>query len=186
MCWLWRLSNTLGCGLLHSTAIASTRLLALPAGTAAEIFNTWNPGLASNTTGFEVHRAFLREVRHPDSRMDGRGLVPLGDNIFIERLSNSSLKYEAVYLRELADGFEAQRVIASSGSTCPTSTERPHSALGGMKRRSRGSYPTWSPRLWSMSWTKNATRLAHITSQCREGNNGKEIDFRSKGFWTPP
>ena len=34
------------------------------------------------------------------------------DNMFIERLWRS-LKYEAVYLHELCDGFEAQRVIAS-------------------------------------------------------------------------
>ena len=32
------------------------------------------------------------------------------DNVFIERLWRS-LKYEAVYLHELADGFVAQRVI---------------------------------------------------------------------------
>ena len=32
------------------------------------------------------------------------------DNIFIERLWRS-LKYEAVYLHEIADGFTAQRVI---------------------------------------------------------------------------
>ena len=41
--------------------------------------------------------------------MDGRGRCL--DNVFIERLWRS-LKYEAVYLRELKDGFEAQRVIA--------------------------------------------------------------------------
>ena len=33
------------------------------------------------------------------------------DNVFIERLWRS-LKYEAVYLSELKDRFEAQRVIA--------------------------------------------------------------------------
>ena len=32
------------------------------------------------------------------------------DNIFIERLWRS-LKYEAVYLHELTDGFKAERVI---------------------------------------------------------------------------
>ncbi len=42
--------------------------------------------------------------------MDGRGRCM--DNIFIERLWRS-LKYEAVYLHELADGFEAERVIGA-------------------------------------------------------------------------
>ena len=40
--------------------------------------------------------------------MDGRGRYL--DNIFIERLWRS-LKYEAVYLQDIADGFAAQRVI---------------------------------------------------------------------------
>ena len=42
--------------------------------------------------------------------MDGRGRCL--DNVFIERLWRS-LKYEAVYLHELADGFAAERVIAA-------------------------------------------------------------------------
>ena len=50
------------------------------------------------------------------------------DNIFIERLWRS-LKYEAVYLRDLADGFEARRVIGEWIGFY--NTERPHSALGG-------------------------------------------------------
>ena len=58
--------------------------------------------------------------------MDGRGRCL--DNIFIERLWRS-LKYEAVYLRELADGFEARRVIGE-WIDC-YNTEMPHSALGG-------------------------------------------------------
>ena len=40
--------------------------------------------------------------------MDGRGRCL--DNVFIERLWRS-LKYEAVYLRDLKDGFETQRVM---------------------------------------------------------------------------
>ena len=40
-----------------------------------------------------------------------------------------SLKYEAVYLCELADGFEARRVIGEWIDFY--NTERPHSALGG-------------------------------------------------------
>ena len=58
--------------------------------------------------------------------MDGRGRCL--DNIFIEWLWRS-LKYEAVYLHELTDGFEARRVIDEWIGFY--NTERPHSALGG-------------------------------------------------------
>ena len=58
--------------------------------------------------------------------MDGRGRCL--DNIFIERLW-CSLKYEAVYLHELADGFATQRVIGTWIDFY--NTTRPHSALGG-------------------------------------------------------
>ena len=44
--------------------------------------------------------------------VDGRGRCM--DNIFIERLWRS-LKYEAVYLHEIADGFTARRVIGAEG-----------------------------------------------------------------------
>ena len=58
--------------------------------------------------------------------MDGRGRFL--DNIFIERLWRS-LKYEAVYLHELRDGLDAERII---GSWIDFYNEaRPHSALGG-------------------------------------------------------
>ena len=50
------------------------------------------------------------------------------DNIFIERLWRS-LKYEAVYLHELTDGFKAERVIDEWIGFY--NTERPHSALAG-------------------------------------------------------
>jgi hypothetical protein len=50
------------------------------------------------------------------------------DNIFIERLWRS-LKYEAVYLHELSDGFKAERVICDWIDFY--NTERPHSALAG-------------------------------------------------------
>ncbi len=58
--------------------------------------------------------------------MDGRSRCM--DNIFIERLWRS-LKYEAVYLHELTDGFAAQRVIGEWIDFY--NTGRPHSALGG-------------------------------------------------------
>ena len=49
-------------------------------------------------------------------------------NVFIERLWRS-LKYEAVYLRELEDGFEAQRVIDTWMAFY--NETRPHLALAG-------------------------------------------------------
>ncbi len=58
--------------------------------------------------------------------MDGRGRYM--DNIFIERLWRS-LKYEAVYLHELTDGFKAEQVIDEWIEFY--NTERPHSALAG-------------------------------------------------------
>lgn len=71
---------------------------------------------------------FTSRLRRADVKisMDGRGRCM--DNIFIERLWRS-LKYEAVYLVEMIDGFHAERVIGEwiefyNGA-------RPHSSLGG-------------------------------------------------------
>ena len=58
--------------------------------------------------------------------MDGRGRCM--DNVFIERLWRS-LKYEAVHLHELSDGFEAERVIDRWMDF--HNGRRPHSSLGG-------------------------------------------------------
>ena len=58
--------------------------------------------------------------------MDGRGRCM--DNIFIERLWRS-LKYEAIYLHELTDGFKAERVIGEWIDFY--NTERPHSSFDG-------------------------------------------------------
>ena len=71
--------------------------------------------------------------------MDGRGRCM--DNIFIERLWRS-LKYEAVYLHELADGLKARRVIGEWIGFYTT---------GGHTRRSAGERqprPTAAPGLW--------------------------------------
>ena len=86
-----------------------------------EIFNT---DQGSQFTSFEFTQV-LKDAEVAIS-MDGRGRFL--DNIFIERLWRS-LKYEAVYLHELSDGFVARRVIGDwidfyNGA-------RPHSVLGG-------------------------------------------------------
>ena len=78
----------------------------------------------SQFTGFD----FTGVLKNAGVRisMDGRGRCM--DNIFIERLWRS-LKYEAVYLHELTDGFAAERVIGEWIDFY--NTERPHSSLGG-------------------------------------------------------
>ena len=70
--------------------------------------------------------------------MDGRGRCM--DNIFIERLWRS-LKYEAVYLHELTDGFHAERIIGAWIGFY--NTERPHSSLDG--RTPAEAYRTGRP-----------------------------------------
>ena len=103
----WRLSNTL------DDALASHG--------PPEIFNT-DQG-SQFTSGAFTGRLQAAGIQ---ISMDGRGRCM--DNIFIERLWRS-LKYEAVYLHELADGLKARRVIGEWIGFY--TTERPHLALGG-------------------------------------------------------
>ena len=86
-----------------------------------EIFNT-DQGSQFTSTDFTN---VLKDAGVAIS-MDGRGRCM--DNIFIERLWRS-LKYEAVYLHELTDGFRAEQVIRDWMGFY--NGDRPHSALGG-------------------------------------------------------
>ena len=86
-----------------------------------EILNT---DQGSQFTSFDC-TAVLKDAGIAIS-MDGRSRCM--DNIFIERLWRS-LKYEAVHLHELTDGFHAERVISDWIEFY--NTERPHSALAG-------------------------------------------------------
>ena len=112
----WRLSNTLDAGFCTDALDEALAAYGTP-----EIFNT---DQGSQFTSF----AFTARLREAGIRisMDGRGRCM--DNIFIERLWRS-LKYEAVYLHEIADGFTARRVIGEWIGFY--NTIRPHSALGG-------------------------------------------------------
>ena len=112
----WELSNT-----LDSEFCVAAVEAALGAHPAPEIFNT---DQGSQFTG----KAFTDCLPGAGVRvsMDGRGRCL--DNVFIERLWRS-LKYEAVYLHELADGFAARELIAEW--MVFYNRERPHSALGG-------------------------------------------------------
>ncbi len=115
----WRLSNT-----LDSEFCVEALERALSQGVPT-IFNT-DQGAQFTS------RVFTERVQASGARcsMDGRGRCL--DNVFIERLWRS-LKYEAVYLRELVDGFEASRVIGEWMEFY--NGERPHSALGGRTPR---------------------------------------------------
>ena len=111
----WRLSNTMDasfCALALDVALGRR---------TPEILNT-DQGAQFTSAAF-ADRVLAAGVRFS---MDGRGRFH--DNIFIERLWRS-LKYEAVYLHELRNGLDAQRII---GSWIDFYNEvRPHSSLGG-------------------------------------------------------
>jgi putative transposase len=112
----WRLSNTMDASFCVEALNEALTNYGKP-----EIFNT-DQGSQFTSLDFT---GVLKEAGVTIS-MDGRGRCM--DNIFIERLWRS-LKYEAVYLHELVDGFVAERVIGEWIGFY--NTARPHSALGG-------------------------------------------------------
>ncbi|MEM6615065.1 MAG: DDE-type integrase/transposase/recombinase [Pseudomonadota bacterium] len=110
----WRLSNT-----MHADFCVEAWNEAIAEHGAAEIMNT---DQGSQFTG----SAWITALTEASMRisMDGGGRNL--DNIFIERLWRS-LKQEAIYLEEINDGFQAQRVIR--GWMGCYNTKRPHFAL---------------------------------------------------------
>ncbi|WP_375550758.1 IS3 family transposase [Rhodophyticola porphyridii] len=111
----WRLSNT-----MHADFCVEALNEAIRRHGPPEIVNT---DQGSQFTG----SAWITTLTEAGVRisMDGRGRCM--DNIFIERLWRS-MKYEAVYLQDIADGFEAGRVVDSWIDFY--NRQRPHSALG--------------------------------------------------------
>jgi putative transposase len=111
----WRLLNTMDASFCVEALAEALSKYGKP-----EIFNT---DQGSQFSSFD----FTGVLKDADIRisMDGRGRCM--DNIFIERPWRS-LKYEAVYLFELTDGFVADRVIGEWIDFY--NIERPHSALG--------------------------------------------------------
>ena len=112
----WRLSNTMDARFCVEALAEALSRYGHP-----EIFNTDQGSQFTSLAFTGTLKAAGVEIS-----MDGRGRCM--DNIFIERLWRS-LKYEAVYLHELTDGFKAERVIAEWIGFY--NTERPHSALDG-------------------------------------------------------
>ena len=112
----WRLSNTMDTEFCLAALAEALESYGIP-----EIFNT-DQGSQFTSIAFTG----LLETAGIRCSMDGRGRCM--DNVFIERLWRS-LKYEAVYLHDLEDGFVAQRVIAQWIGFY--NEQRPHSALAG-------------------------------------------------------
>jgi putative transposase len=110
----WRLSNT-----MDTRFCLEALNEALARHDKPEIFNTDQGSQFTSLAFTQV----LKDAGVVIS-MDGRGRCM--DNIFIERLWRS-LKYEAVYLHELTDGFVAERVIGEWIKFY--NTQRPHSSL---------------------------------------------------------
>ena len=131
----WRLSNT-----MDSSFCVEALEAALQTGT---------PGIFNTDQGSQfTSAAFTDRVQAAGARcsMDGRGRCL--DNVFIERLWRS-LKYEAVYLHELADGFVAEQVISEwmtfySGRASALGARRTHAGrnlprgAGGVNTRAAG------------------------------------------------
>ena len=111
----WRQSNTMDARFCVEALAEALARYGTPA--------IFNPDQGSPFTGLDF-TGVLKDAGVAIS-MDGRGRYL--DNILIERLWRS-LKYEAVYLHELTDGFKAERVIGEW--TEFYNTERPHSSLG--------------------------------------------------------
>ena len=112
----WRLSNTMDTEVCLAALAEALEGYGIP-----EIFNT-DQGSQFTSIAFTG----LLETAGIRCSMDGRGRCL--DNVFIERLWRS-LKYEAVYLHDLEDGFKAQRVIGEWMEFY--NEQRPHSALAG-------------------------------------------------------
>jgi len=111
----WRVSNT-----MHADFCVDALNEAIGKHGPPEVMNT---DQGSQFTGSE----WITTLTDAGIRvsMDGRGRYL--DNIFIER-SWRSLKYEAVYLQNIADAFAAQRVVDDWINFY--NRERPHAALG--------------------------------------------------------
>ena len=112
----WELSNT-----LDSEFCVLALEEALEAHPLPEIFNT---DQGSQFTA----QAFTGCLEGAGVRISMDGRERWMDNVFIERLWRS-LKYEAVYLQELADGFAARELIGEWIGFY--NAVRPHSSLGG-------------------------------------------------------
>ena len=149
----WRLSNTLDARFCVEALAEAMDRYGKP-----EIFNT-DQGSQFTSLDFT---APLKDAGVAIS-MDGRGRCL--DNVFIERLWRS-LKYEAVYLHDLTDGFVARRVIGDWIDFY--NARRPHSSLDG--RTPAEAY--WDGRPVDMMDKARALPTSPQAPQHQEGLDG--------------
>ena len=154
----WWLSNTMDAGFCVEALQEALSRYGRP-----EIFNT---DQGSQFTSLDFTSA-LKNAGVAIS-MDGRGRCM--DNIFIERLWRS-LKYEAVYLHGLSNGFVAERVIGDWIDFY--NTERPHSALAG-----RTPAEAYGGRA-ACEYGGQGSRLAHIPTGSTIATGCDKQDFGS-------
>ena len=125
----WRLSNTLDARFCTEALTEALERCGRP-----EIFNS---DQGSRFTSLE----FTSVLKNSGVAISTDGTGRCLDNIFIERLWRS-LKYEAVCLHKLSDGFHAQQVISLWMELY--NTQRPHSALRGSSPKE--DLPTTTPQ----------------------------------------
>ena len=188
----WRLSNTMDTGFCVEALEAALRT-----GTP-DIFNT-DQGSQFTSAAF-TERVLAAGAQ---CSMDGRGRCL--DNVFIERLWRS-LKYEAVYLHELADGFAAERVIGGMDDvlrqrTSALGARGPHAGRG--LRRGAGSVsmraaesrtltagsafnePVWATVLLDRRLSQ-ATMIGIKGEGCRPGEQTHAVLLGRRTFVAPP
>ena len=122
----WRLSNTLDASFCVEALEEAIAKCGTPEITNTDQGNQYtDAGWITNLTNIDIKISMPPSVcvQTPAGK---RWSGPISHNIFIERLWRS-LKQEAVYLHEIANGFQAKRIIDSWVGFY--NSERPHTAL---------------------------------------------------------
>ena len=119
------------------------------------------------SSGQQRQQVRSRQAHDPQRQPAAEAAGGCLDNVFIERLWRS-LKCEAVYLHELVDGFEAERVIGTWMTFYRD--VRPHSALGGR---------TMSPPAASSARRARSQSLAQALTKRRNASSVAQRRARS-------
>ena len=168
----WRLSNTMDTEFCLAVLAEALEGYGIP-----EIFNT-DQGSQFTSIAFTG----LLETAGIRCSMDGRGRCM--DNVFIERLWRS-LKYEAVYLHDLEDGFVAQRVIGTVDWSSTTSNDRTRrSPVAHLRKRTVTGWRNVRRR-WRSEQERQAVGMGCDGIRGRTGARAWEVIHIYTGSFTP-